>query len=255
MIDFLVVLIVGFVLGVVVMFLIGKSGHGASIQSKYLSLNIPSATAAKAESGQVEAAFERFTDVAQGVVAIMDAPPGRVAQASRQWFDFLASNLSGALRTQPDELYRVAIWEDTGDPGWFAGIGWAMFDANDAAVEKLRKDDSLAGIAFRSPTDVYYSPDVTKDPNYIAHSGRPRRYRSVFTIALGAPQPWGVMTVDAKAIDGFTEADQVVIRRFATLVSVGFAAREAWPQGTTVAPDPSIVGLLDNARTEEGGPG
>lgn len=190
------------------------------------------ATRGSADNAQVDAAFLRFTDVAQGVVAIMDAPRANVASASRQWFDYLASNLSGALRTQPDELYRVAIWEDTGNEDWFIGIGWAMFDANDPAVERLQKSDSLAGLAFRSPVREYYSPDVKSDPNYVAHSGRPRRYRSVFAVGLGAPQPWGVMTVDAQAVDGFSEADRLVVRRFATLVSLGFAAREAAFTGT-----------------------
>lgn len=242
MLEFLGVFLVGFVFGAVGVLLLVRSGRAASITSKYFSFELPTAPVGKpAEVAQVEAAFERFTDVAQGVVAIMDAPSGRVEQASRKWFDYLASNLSGALRTQPDELYRVAIWEDAVDPEWFVGIGWAMFDANDPAVERLWKDDSLAGLAFRSPTHEYYSPDVSKDPNYIAHSGRPRRYRSVFAIALGAPQPWGVMTIDAKAVNGFSQADQLVVRRFATLVSVGFAAREAANDGASEDTEPSIV--------------
>lgn len=149
MIDNFGYILFGIVVGGIIAYLLMRSGRGAEFTSKLGSFKI-AGEPDKVGTAQLDAAFERITDVAQGVVAIFDASPEDVDATAREWFDYLASCLSGALRTQPEELYRVAIWEDTGLPDQFVGIGWAMFDANDPAVERLGKNDTLAGIAFRS---------------------------------------------------------------------------------------------------------
>jgi hypothetical protein len=143
----------------------------------------------------------------------------------------LCEDLSDALRTQPAERYRVAIWEVRDDePDAFIGLGWGGFDVNDEAVTKLDKADSIAAITLSPQEREYYCRDIDKDPRYVAHSGRRKRYGSIYAVALGTlDKPWGVLTVDARGANGFSTTDITIIQRFAALVSVGYAAlREPW---------------------------
>lgn len=174
---------------------------------------------------QLDYAFERYADVAGGLVLLVNpAPTAQVANVARNWFRTVAENVEDALRTSQEEHYRVAIWHDVEPAGpAFQAIAHAGFDANAPHMQTLTKTDTLGGLAHRRPDGEYYCPDVEKDQAYVPHD-HSRSYQSVLAIALGpAAKRWGVMTIDSRAANGFTETDRSIARRFAGLCAVGMA--------------------------------
>lgn len=173
--------------------------------------------------GHLEVTLEQYSEVATALDALVDLDAAQIETGAKAWFTTLATRLATCLKTQADEHYRVAIWlDDPNFPDHFIAVGHGLFNANEPEMGKLERDYTIGGLAFRSVTGTYYCRDTATDPNYKPRRAGPQRYHSVFAIALGSlTDPWGVMTADARQANGFDEREQMLIRRFGELASVG----------------------------------
>jgi hypothetical protein len=176
--------------------------------------------AASLDRRQTETAFLRYSEAAVGMVAMVTTP-SPANDSLRAWFDLVASAIATALVKQPEDHFRVGIWADLGEPDAFRLLGCCNLNRNEATLRQLSKEATIGGHAFRSKKGEYLSADVKKDRRYKSRSGQPKPYQSIFAIRVGDERPWGVMTIDAPRVNGFTAADLTIIRRFAKLVSAG----------------------------------
>lgn len=166
--------------------------------------------------------LDQYGEVATALTAVLEAGPLEVDAAAREWFTTLATRLAHLLREQGDHHYRVAIWLDGDDPTSFHGVGYGYFQRTDDNMDRLERDYTIGGLAFRSRTGDYYCRDTTADHNFHPRKTVPPSFHSVYGIALGSLQdPWGVMTVDARQTHGFSDDRRLLIRRFADLASLG----------------------------------
>jgi len=168
--------------------------------------------------------LDQYREVAAALEAVINAPPGSVEMAAREWFSVLATRLAHLLREQRDHHYRVAIWlDDPSSPDAFIAVGFGMFDHHDENMGTLERGKfTIGGLAFQSPNGIYYCRDTQIDPNFHPRRTVPPSFHSVFGLALGRLNyPWGVMTVDARQPNGFPDDAQWLIRRFGDLASLG----------------------------------
>lgn len=173
------------------------------------------------ERREVDAAFERYAEAAVGMVPMV-VQPGPADESVKRWFDLAAGAIDAAVTKHMGDHFRVAIWGDFGDPDSFRLIGCANHNRNDPKIERLSKQGTIGGHAWRSKSGEYLCSDISKDRKYKQRSPTPRPYKSIFAIRVGeATSPWGVLTIDAPRAEGFTALDLTIIRRFARLISAG----------------------------------
>lgn len=167
--------------------------------------------------------LEQYGEVAMALDALLLAPVEQVEGASRQWFSQLATRLAHRLREERQHHYRVAIWlDDPNYPDVFIGIGRGLFDPGDTDMDTLERKNTIGGLAFESPTMTYYCRDRKTDPNFKPRKNIPPSFESVFGLALGDDvNRWGVMTIDARQVNGFPDDTVWLIRRFGELASMG----------------------------------
>jgi hypothetical protein len=168
--------------------------------------------------------LEQFGEVAVALEALVDAKnPQELEPMAREWFSMLATRLASRLKEERDHHYRAAIWlDDESHPDHFVCIGHGLFNPNDTDMDMLERANTIGGLAFKSATMSYYCRDRKTDPNFKPRHEREPSFLSVFGLALGKPNnPWAVMTVDARTINGFSDDAQWLIRRFGELASFG----------------------------------
>lgn len=165
----------------------------------------------------------QYGEVATALAWVVDADPDEAERAAREWFSQLATRLALRLKEEKDHHYRVAIWlDDPQYPDRFIGIGRGMFHHNDVDMDSLERKHTIGGLAFESVTMSYYCSDVQRDQSFKPRKHVPPSFKSVFGLALGTTNDrWGVMTVDARQLDGFPEDTQWLIRQFGELASLG----------------------------------
>lgn len=176
----------------------------------------------RADQRQLGVAFERYSEAAVGMVPMVIAQ-GPANEILAKWVDLVAGALDSALCRKVGDHFRVAVWADFGDAEAFKLLGSANHNRNDPRMERLSKDGTIAGHAWRSKAGEYLCADITKDRKYKARSRTPRPYKSIFAIRLGEPTHWGVMTIDAPTVESIGTTELAIIRRFAKLVSAGAA--------------------------------
>ena len=195
----------------------------------------------RGDQRQIEVAFERYSEASVGIVAMVTAT-GPSEQVLARWFDLAAGALDAALCRTSGDHFRVAIWADAGDATEFRLAGAAKHNRNDSAIQRLSKQNTIAGHAWKSKAGEYLCGDISKDRKYKARSGTPRPYKSIFAIRLGeAAAPWGVMTIDVPAINRVSTNDLVVIRRFAKLISAAATIAVTKYTPTTMSPLPLSI--------------
>lgn len=177
----------------------------------------------KREIAQASVAFERLAEVGKGLRGVVEATEAEVDGALDTWFRSLCMSVAWTLATDNDEIYRVAIWtKDSTDPDILRALAWHMMPDHKTSWKTLDRNTSLAGLAMRTK-QTYYSKDVLNDPEYKRRdpSDPDPSYRSIFAVPLGDDEPWGAMTIDARAKDGFTEQDRQIAVQFGGLSTIG----------------------------------
>ncbi len=169
---------------------------------------------------KLRAANGLFNDLAQGIVAILEAEGDESSLRAGEWFERFSSSLGHSLTLGVIETYRVTVWLDDPETGKLGALGHHLTTTNE-----LPRLGTVAGHVVQTGEE-YYARDCSDDPIYRSLDGRPRSYNCVFGVPLGiADDVWGSITVDAKAVDGFTDNDKEIVRHFAGLAS---AAGAAW---------------------------
>jgi hypothetical protein len=167
------------------------------------------------------AALPRIEDLEVALVELVEADIGALERVSTDWFDFVCAGLATVLATGTDEDHRVAIWtDDESDPDFLKGLAYAGFDRNAAKYEKLPRETTVAGWVIKERQE-HFVPDIDKCAIFRPRTHRPR-YRCMVATPLGPDaDPWAVMTVDAPKVNGLSEEQLALIRRFGSLASVG----------------------------------
>jgi hypothetical protein len=204
------------------------TGRPLSLAIKDWKIDFPTRASA-APDGQAprdvikyRAAMEVHADLSQALVAIMEASSRTEAgRRAREWFQKFSSGLGHALTLGSTETYRVTPWIDLPEEGELRALGHHLTN-----TARLPRQGGVIAAHVVMQAREYYCRDNRNDAVYVATDGRPKDYRSVFCVPLGAEgEPWGSITVDAKAANGFTETDMEIVRSFAGLAS---AAGAAW---------------------------
>lgn len=221
-----------------------KHGVDASIDTKLGTLRVTRVDRTHLdERNQYAGALERYSDAAVGLVAVaQSADDDEAGYRWSQWAQYLAVNLASALQTSQAERYRVAIWMIGEDDTRFEMLAVAHFDAAEQELTGLSRTDSIGALAFGADEGECYVGDIATDQRYRSRSGRRKPYASILAIALGTRNDrWGVMTIDAKALNGFTEADKDIVRHYAKLASLGFSVWLVSGEGTGLQDDDAPV--------------
>jgi putative methionine-R-sulfoxide reductase with GAF domain len=177
-------------------------------------------------TAQLAAAFERHSDIAQGMAAVIEAEPDDEKVAT-DWFRLLTEGLAGALSAGSGETFRVGIWVDD-DPEEKVMTFFVGHLLDVPPHRELDREKSVAGLVARTGEECYII-DTTTDPRYDPLSRKRKAYRSVFAVPLGeAPDTWGVMTVDAAKVGAFGDLEKEIVRRFGELADIG---AYAWASG------------------------
>jgi hypothetical protein len=178
-------------------------------------------TAARLEAARID--LQQYGEVATALEALLRTEAAEVEAAARQWFSELATRLATRLKEERNHHYRVAIWlDDPQFPDSFVGVGHGLFDRNDTDMDFLERKYTIGGLAFQSSNMTYYCHDRRTDPSFKPRKSIPPSFESVFGLALGTYNDrWGVMTVDARQVNGFPDESQWLIRRFGELASLG----------------------------------
>jgi GAF domain-containing protein len=173
------------------------------------------------QARQLLYAMERMADVGQALVRTIEEPdPSTAEKLILGWFQLLVRNLCMALTVSGRaETFRVALWADTEEE--LTGLAYHLFESG-KPPEKLNRETSVAGHALRI-REPYYVRNTETDPIYRPNTpGRRHSYRSIFAQPLGRDQnQWGVITVDARQPNGFTDIDQAIIAAFGKLATAG----------------------------------
>lgn len=191
--------------------------------SKLTSKGVLGSGSAEARVAAAKLDLDQYGEVATALDALAQARPDEAEDHARRWFSELATRLALRLKQEPNQHYRVAIWlDDPRHSDVFLGIGRGMFEAGDTDMDSLERKNTIGGLAFDSVTMSYYSRDCTTDANFKPRRNVPPSFKSVFGLALGDEHDrWGVMTVDARQVNGFSEDAHWLIRRFGELASLG----------------------------------
>ncbi len=179
----------------------------------------------KRETAQLRVAFERIAEVGKGLRGVVEATDAQVDEALDVWFRSLCLSIAWTLATNNDEVYRVVIWtKDSSDAAVLRALAWHMMPDHVATWQVLDRNTSLAGKVMRD-RQPYYSKDVLNDAEYVRRNpdDPDPNYASVYALPLGDREPWGAMTISAKAKDGFTEQDRQIAVQFGGLASIGAA--------------------------------
>jgi hypothetical protein len=177
--------------------------------------------ASRVAGAQLQEAFLRYSEAAIGMVAMVDSPK-RPHESVRAWVDLVAMELAACLPKRPGDHFRVAVWADVGDPEAFRLLGSANHNTNDPKMERLSKDGTIGGYAFKSKAGEYLCADITKDRKFKPRSAMPRPYSAIFAARLGERgRAWGVVTIDAPVLGAFGPHELTFVRRFAKLISAG----------------------------------
>jgi hypothetical protein len=189
----------------------GKASPGASVEDN----------AAIVRGVRID--LEQYGEVAAALDALITSDSEHVEAAARQWFSQLATRLATRLTERRDHHYRVAIWlDDPNYPDRFVGVVRGLFDPGDTDMDFLDRKYTIGGLAFDSATMTYYCGDRKTDPNFKPRKHVPPSFESVFGLALGQHNNrWGVMTVDARQVNGFPPDTQWLVQRFGELASLG----------------------------------
>jgi hypothetical protein len=243
--EVIVAIVVGFAVVGVLLLILGKAGwvelHGPLGFFARRHVVDPSDPLIPLRAAKLD--LEQYGEVTGALESLVRAGQDEVEKVARDWFTMLATRLATRLKEEKDQHYRVAIWlDDPNYPDYFIGIGHGLFDQNDRDMGTLeRAPFTIGGIAFESANMTYYCRDRRTDPNFKPRKSIPPSFESVFGLALGTPTDrWGVMTVDARKVNGFPDDTQWLIRRFGELSSLGaivWATRAATvpgPPGSTI---------------------
>lgn len=216
---FIIVVLV-FAIIVLVMVLKATGSDLAATKDRGLSIvGRPNPT--RRREAQYAAAFERYADLGQGLVAIVEKDGEERDKIARKWFSVVCEGLSMALSTGSTETFRVAIWLDEEETTTLIAIGSHLLTPK--ADRRLVRDTSLAGKAVLTKHEQY-EPDVNKSDDFDRHGDERKPYSSVFAVPIGGADAWGAITVDAKSSGGFTDLDFDLVRRFAQLADLGALA-------------------------------
>lgn len=221
-------LILLIILALIVMQIVaGRTGRDAGLEWKdfRIGTRLNPRQEASTEAVKFRAALERYDDLSQGLVAIVEAVNQDQAFSRHdEWSTHVAAGLGQALTVGSRETYRVAVWLDIEDEGVLIAMGRHLTN-----TEELDRDRSVAGLVCRQRKECYVR-DIRNDPAYIWPDGARTRkeYASIFGVPWGpAELPDGAITVDAKRKDGFSAVDMEIVRAFAGLVAAGWAAYNA----------------------------
>lgn len=177
------------------------------------------------DMAQARMALSQLTEVGKGLRGVVESAEAQVDAALQRWFESLCDNVAWTLVTDKHEVYRVAIWtKDRDDDDKLIALAWHLMPDHDDNWKTLSKSTSLAGKAMTT-RQPYYCADVFTDPEYVRRNqdDPDPNYASVYALPLGDGEPWGAMTISAKAKDGFTEQDRQIAVQFGALASIGAA--------------------------------
>jgi hypothetical protein len=166
-------------------------------------------------------ALYMLAELSQGMLAIIDAGERMSANVRTvDWFRRFAQDLGHVLGQGPGDRYRVTVWTAAKeDDKILKALGQYL-----ASSSLIPIRGSVAGYCFENRTEHYVS-DCENDPIYRPLNAKPKDYKSMFGIFVGAEDdPWGAITVDAKPKHGLSATDRLIVRSFAGLASAVGAA-------------------------------
>lgn len=183
------------------------------------------------EVRRLRAELERVEDLTVQIEGVLWVVAGgiyssRLAKSREEYYRRLLSHslnaLLRSLGTQRNEQHRVSVLvpdEAEQNMVWYDGTGFAPDDHEKVrhAIGTVERYGSAAGEAYLTRRPVYV-PDVRKyeywEPSTTGHE-----YRTLYVVPLMAERKCrGVLCVDGKKPEMFSEKDRTFIRLFAAIV-------------------------------------